>query len=186
MGEPRGGRRVVECHRSGSWYGALWPSCMAIVSAKMLPKTGYPQGFSCRYTTEPVELSARALGCSYAKVLEYLPAERRLIVHAGIGWPAGTVDHVTLGADIGSPVAFAYQTGQSGMSNHLEQVIRLPNAETSRRTWDQARDKRAYPAGWRGRHLSRSRTSPSRLSTRSVSLPARREEQPRAPRGRLL
>lgn len=125
-------------------------------------------------------------GCSYAKVLEYLPAERRLIVRAGIGWPAGTVDHVTLGADIGSPVAFAYQTGQSGMSNHLEQVIPLPNAETSRRTWDQARDKRAYPAGWRGRHLSRRRTSPSRLSTRSVSLPARREEQPRAPRGRLL
>lgn len=149
-------------------------------------QTGYPQGFWCRYTTEPVELSARALGCSYAKVLEYLPAERRLIVRAGIGWPAGTVDHVTLGADIGSPVAFAYQTGQSGMSNHLEQVIPLPNAETSRRTWDQARDKRAYPAGWRGRHLSRRRTSPSRLSTRSVSLPARREEQPRAPRGRLL
>lgn len=35
-------------------------------------RTGYPQGFWCRYTTEPVELSARGLGCSYAKVLEYL------------------------------------------------------------------------------------------------------------------
>lgn len=71
----------------------------------------------------------------HAKVLEDLPDERRLIVRAGIA-PAATVDHVTLGTDKGSPEGFAYQTGQSRISNHLEQVTRFPNAETSRRTWD--------------------------------------------------
>jgi two-component system, sensor histidine kinase PdtaS len=71
------------------------------------------------------ELSARGLGCSHAKVLEYLPDEKRLIVRAGIGWPAGTVDHVTLGADIESPAGFAFQTGQSVISNHLEEETRF-------------------------------------------------------------
>ena len=71
------------------------------------------------------ELSARGLGCSYAKVLEYLPDEKRLIVRAGIGWSAGTVDHVSLGADIESPAGFAFQTGQSVISNHLHEETRF-------------------------------------------------------------
>jgi two-component sensor histidine kinase len=74
---------------------------------------------------QAVELSARGLGCSYAKVLEYLQDEQRLIVRAGIGWPAGTVDHVTLGADIESPAGFAFQTGQSVVSNHLQGETRF-------------------------------------------------------------
>ncbi|HSH95033.1 MAG TPA: histidine kinase dimerization/phosphoacceptor domain -containing protein [Roseimicrobium sp.] len=71
------------------------------------------------------ELSARGLGCSYAKVLEYLPDDQRLIVRAGIGWPAGTVDRVSLGADIESPAGFAFQTGQSVVSNHLQDETRF-------------------------------------------------------------
>lgn len=71
------------------------------------------------------ELSARGLGCSYSKVLEFLPDEKRLIVRAGIGWPAGTVDHVSLGADIESPAGFAFQTGQSVISNHLQEETRF-------------------------------------------------------------
>ncbi|QDF39257.1 histidine kinase dimerization/phosphoacceptor domain -containing protein [Bradyrhizobium symbiodeficiens] len=71
------------------------------------------------------ELSARGLGCSYAKVLEYLPDDHRLIVRAGIGWPAGTVDRVSLGADIESPAGFAFQTGQSVVSNHLQDETRF-------------------------------------------------------------
>ncbi|ABD89068.1 sensor histidine kinase [Rhodopseudomonas palustris] len=74
---------------------------------------------------QATELSARGLGCSYAKVLEYLPNEQRLIVRAGIGWPAGTVDHVSLGADIESPAGFAFQTGQSVISNHLQAETRF-------------------------------------------------------------
>ena len=74
---------------------------------------------------QAAELSARGLGCSYAKVLEYLPDEKRLIVRAGIGWPSGTVDHVSLGADIQSPAGFAFQTGQSVVSNHLQEETRF-------------------------------------------------------------
>ncbi|MDF3810727.1 MULTISPECIES: histidine kinase dimerization/phosphoacceptor domain -containing protein [Rhodopseudomonas] len=74
---------------------------------------------------QATELSARGLGCSFAKVLEYLPNEQRLIVRAGIGWPAGTVDHVSLGADIESPAGFAFQTGQSVISNHLQEETRF-------------------------------------------------------------
>jgi len=74
---------------------------------------------------QAVQLSARGLGCSYAKVLEYLPDEQRLIVRAGIGWPAGTADCVSLGADIESPAGFAFQTGQSVISNHLQEETRF-------------------------------------------------------------
>ena len=70
---------------------------------------------------QAAELSARGLECSYAKVLEYLPDEKRLIVRAGVGWPAGTVDQVSLGADLESPAGFAFQTGQSVVSNHLRE-----------------------------------------------------------------
>ena len=74
---------------------------------------------------QATELCSRGLGCSFAKVLEYLPDERRLIVRAGIGWPEGTVDSVSLGADIESPAGFAFQTGQSVISNHLQHETRF-------------------------------------------------------------
>lgn len=74
---------------------------------------------------QATELCARGLQCSYAKALEFLPDEKRLIVRAGIGWPVGTVDHVTLGADIESPAGFAFQTGQSVISNHLQKETRF-------------------------------------------------------------
>jgi two-component sensor histidine kinase len=57
--------------------------------------------------------------------LEYLPDEKHLIVRAGIGWPPGTVDHVSLGADLESPAGFAFQTGQSVVSNHLQEETRF-------------------------------------------------------------
>jgi two-component sensor histidine kinase len=69
---------------------------------------------------QATELSARGLRCSYAKVLEFLPNEKRLIVRAGIGWPTETIDKVSLGADIESPAGFAFHTGQSVISNHLQ------------------------------------------------------------------
>jgi two-component sensor histidine kinase len=47
------------------------------------------------------------------------------MVRAGVGWPAGTVDHVSLGADIESPAGFAFQTGQSVVSNHLQGETRF-------------------------------------------------------------
>lgn len=78
---------------------------------------------------QAAELSAQGLRCSYAKVLEYLPDEKRLVVRAGIGWPEGTVDHALLGADLGSPAGFAFQTGQSVVSNHLQAETRFRTPE---------------------------------------------------------
>ena len=42
------------------------------------------------------ELCAQGLEAPFAKVLEYIPDEKRLLVRAGVGWPAGTIDHVSL------------------------------------------------------------------------------------------
>jgi two-component system, sensor histidine kinase PdtaS len=71
------------------------------------------------------ELCSQGLQARFAKVLEYLPDEKRLMVRAGIGWAPGTIDNVSLAADIGSPAGFAYQTGETVISNHLEVETRF-------------------------------------------------------------
>jgi two-component system, sensor histidine kinase PdtaS len=71
------------------------------------------------------ELCSQGLQARFAKVLEYLPDQNRLMVRAGVGWAPGTIDIVSLAADIGSPAGFAYQTGQTVISNHLEAETRF-------------------------------------------------------------
>lgn len=71
------------------------------------------------------ELCAQGLEAPYAKVLEYLPEGNRLEVRAGVGWGPGTIDQVTLGADLESPAGYAYHTGQSVISNHLHEEARF-------------------------------------------------------------
>jgi GAF domain-containing protein len=58
-------------------------------------------------------------------VLEYEPDDNRLMVRAGVGWAPGTIDAVSLAADIGSPAGFAYQTGEPVISNHVEADTRF-------------------------------------------------------------
>jgi two-component sensor histidine kinase len=65
------------------------------------------------------ELCAQGLRAGFAKVLEYLSDEKRLMVRAGVGWAPGTIDIVSLTADIGSPAGYAYHTGTTVISNHL-------------------------------------------------------------------
>jgi len=71
------------------------------------------------------ELCAQGLQTRFAKVLEYVPQDERLVVRAGVGWPAGTIDIVSLAADVGSPAGYAYRTGQPVISNHLEADTRF-------------------------------------------------------------
>jgi two-component sensor histidine kinase len=71
------------------------------------------------------ELCAQGLEARFAKVLEYLAAEKLLIVRAGVGWVPGTIDNVSLAADIESPAGYAYQTGATVISNHLEAETRF-------------------------------------------------------------
>jgi two-component sensor histidine kinase len=71
------------------------------------------------------ELCAQGLETRFAKVLEYMPDDKRLLVRAGIGWAPGTIGQVTLGVDLESPAGFAFQTGQNVISNHLQQETRF-------------------------------------------------------------
>jgi two-component system, sensor histidine kinase PdtaS len=71
------------------------------------------------------ELCASGLQAEFAKVLEYEPDEMRLMVRAGVGWAPGTIDAVSLAADMGSPAGYAYRTGESVISNHLKAETRF-------------------------------------------------------------
>ena len=71
------------------------------------------------------ELCAEGLQTRFAKVLEFEPEESRLMLRAGVGWDVDSVDNVSLAADLGSPAGYAYQTGTTVISNHLEVETRF-------------------------------------------------------------
>jgi two-component sensor histidine kinase len=75
------------------------------------------------------ELSAEGLEAPFAKVLEYIPNENRLLVQAGIGWGPNTIGAVSLGSDIESPAGYAFHTGQMVLSNHLQEETRFRTPE---------------------------------------------------------
>jgi two-component sensor histidine kinase len=74
-------------------------------------------------------MTAEGLGAEYCKVLEYLPAENRLLVRAGVGWDEGVVGNATVGADLASPAGYALNTGKPVISNHLENEERFRTPE---------------------------------------------------------
>jgi two-component sensor histidine kinase len=74
-------------------------------------------------------VTAEGLHAEYCKVLEYLPAENRLLVRAGIGWDEGVVGTATVGADLASPAGYALRTGKPVISNHLENEQRFRTPE---------------------------------------------------------
>ena len=74
-------------------------------------------------------LTAEALRAEFCKVLEYIPAENRLLVRAGVGWDAGVVGKASIGADLASPAGFALRTGKPVISNHLENEERFRTPE---------------------------------------------------------
>jgi hypothetical protein len=57
--------------------------------------------------------------------LRHEPDQKRLVVRAGVGWAPDTIDIVSVAADLGSPAGYAYQTGESVISNHLEAETRF-------------------------------------------------------------
>lgn len=78
-----------------------------------------------RILQRATELCAQGLQARFAKVLEYDPDQKRLVVRAGVGWAPDTIDIVSVAADLGSPAGYAYQTGESVISNHLEAETRF-------------------------------------------------------------
>ena len=71
------------------------------------------------------ELCAQGLETPFAKVLEYLPDDKRLLVRAGVGWESEVIGQVSLGVDLESPAGYAFQTGQVVISNHLQEETRF-------------------------------------------------------------
>jgi two-component sensor histidine kinase len=78
---------------------------------------------------QTARMTAEGLDAEYCKVMEYLPAENRLLVRAGIGWDEGVVGVASVGADLESPAGYALRTGKPVISNHLEneQRFRTPD-----------------------------------------------------------
>jgi two-component sensor histidine kinase len=74
-------------------------------------------------------MTAEGLRAEYCKVMEYIPAENRLLVRAGVGWAEGVVGHATVGADLASPAGYALRTGKPVISNHLENEQRFRTPE---------------------------------------------------------
>src|ERR1700726_3592902 len=73
-------------------------------------------------------MTAEGLDAEYCKIMEYIPADKRLLVRAGVGWGEGVVGQATVGADLASPAGYALRTGKPVISNHLqnEQRFRTP------------------------------------------------------------
>ncbi len=74
-------------------------------------------------------LTAEGLNAEFCKVLQHLPAEKRLIVRAGVGWHEGVIGKASVGADLESPAGFALHTGKPVISNHLENEERFRTPE---------------------------------------------------------
>src|SRR5579859_932756 len=83
--------------------------------------------------TELLDLTARltaeGLKAEFAKVMEYIPSDRRFLIRAGIGWDPGVVGNATVGADMASPAGYALRTGKAVISNHLENEERFRTPE---------------------------------------------------------
>ena len=73
--------------------------------------------------------TAEGLGAEYCKVMEYIPAENRFLVRAGVGWGEGVVGNATIGVDLASPAGYALRTGKPVISNHLENEQRFRTPE---------------------------------------------------------
>jgi two-component sensor histidine kinase len=77
-------------------------------------------------------MTAEGLRAEFSKILEYMPAEARFRVRAGVGWQPGVVGVATVGADLASPAGYALRTGKPVISNHLENEVRFRTPEILR------------------------------------------------------
>jgi two-component sensor histidine kinase len=78
---------------------------------------------------ETTRLTAEGMEAEFCKILEYIPADNRLLVRAGVGWHEGIVGIASVGADLESPSGFALRTGKPVISNHLENEQRFRTPE---------------------------------------------------------
>src|SRR6476620_8447137 len=78
---------------------------------------------------QTARLTAEGMEAQFCKVLEYLPAENRFLVRAGVGWHKGIVGVAIVGAALASPSGCAWRTGKPVISNRLENEQRFRTPE---------------------------------------------------------
>src|SRR6201989_1727737 len=78
---------------------------------------------------ETSRLTAEGMEAGFCKILEFMPAQNRFLVRAGVGWHEGIVGVATVGADLESPAGCALRTGKPVISNHLENEQRFRTPE---------------------------------------------------------
>jgi two-component sensor histidine kinase len=131
---PEGGKPVVEQRPGDQQSGNLTERSLhlRIRQQEILAELGVSALQGTKFSellNEVVSLTAEGLEAEYCKVMEYLPAENRLLVRAGVGWDEGVVGSATVGADLASPAGFALRTGKPVISNHLENEQRFRTPE---------------------------------------------------------
>lgn len=102
------------------------------------------------------ELCAQGLQAHFAKVLEYQPDERRLMVRAGVGWALDTIDIVSLACRrhwVASRVCVS--DGRHGYLQSSGGRNPVSNASASGRSRRQARDQCAHKTRRRGQDILR-------------------------------
>ncbi len=77
---------------------------------------------------ELCRIAAEGLKVKFVKLLVHDPDERKFVLKAGIGWRDGIVGNARLDADVQTAAGFAWQSGQSIISNNLptEARFRVP------------------------------------------------------------
>jgi two-component sensor histidine kinase len=78
---------------------------------------------------DAARLTAEGMQAEFCKVLEHIPAEKCLLVRAGVGWGPGIVGVATIGDDLASPSGFALRTGEPVIANQLENEDRFRTPE---------------------------------------------------------
>ncbi len=73
---------------------------------------------------EATRLCAEGLQTRFSKAMEYLSDENQFIVRAAVGFGPAVLGSRT-GADLDSPTGYAFQTGESVISNHLDREDRF-------------------------------------------------------------
>lgn len=66
-----------------------------------------------------VRFAADGLHCDRAKVLQFDRKKHDFLVRSGVGWGAGVVGNVRLGADRASPAGYAFKTDRPILCNDL-------------------------------------------------------------------
>ncbi|MEK0084276.1 sensor histidine kinase [Benzoatithermus flavus] len=97
---------------------------LAELGVRALRGTPYPE-----LLEYAVQCTAEGLEAEFCKVMEYVPAENRLLLRAGVGWEPHLVGTASVGADLASPAGFALRTGKPVISNHLENEERFRTPE---------------------------------------------------------